>query len=309
MPTAPTPGPGGWTRRSAPSSGHQVRAFAVSTGTAANSLALATLSPPYGAIYCHTKPTSRSMRLRPGVLHRRRATRADRGRARQAHGRRIGGNAGCAPGDHTYRAAGRGIDQPGDRARHGIPSCGSCRALRCRACAWPARPHGWLALRQRGDIPRLSSRRCHLARWARRPLLRSDQERRPERRGGGVLRSGAGAGLRAEAQARRPPAVEVAFVAAQLLAYVESGVWRRNAERANALARRIGVGRRPPAGAGRGERGVRRALITDKASLREAGFEFYDWGPPASGPEVRLVASWDQSERHVEALSAALAAL
>ena len=30
-----------------------VRAFAVSTGTAANSLSLATLSPPWGAIYVH----------------------------------------------------------------------------------------------------------------------------------------------------------------------------------------------------------------------------------------------------------------
>ncbi len=33
--------------------GTQVKAFAVVTGTAANSLSLATLSPPYGAIYAH----------------------------------------------------------------------------------------------------------------------------------------------------------------------------------------------------------------------------------------------------------------
>jgi threonine aldolase len=33
--------------------GTQVRAFAVTTGTAANSLSLATLSPPWGAIYAH----------------------------------------------------------------------------------------------------------------------------------------------------------------------------------------------------------------------------------------------------------------
>ncbi len=32
---------------------HQVRAFPVSTGTAANSLSLATLSPPYGVIFAH----------------------------------------------------------------------------------------------------------------------------------------------------------------------------------------------------------------------------------------------------------------
>ncbi|HJX21315.1 MAG TPA: beta-eliminating lyase-related protein, partial [Steroidobacteraceae bacterium] len=33
--------------------GAEVRAFAVTTGTAANSLSLATLCPPYGAIYAH----------------------------------------------------------------------------------------------------------------------------------------------------------------------------------------------------------------------------------------------------------------
>ena len=33
--------------------GAEVRAFAVPTGTAANALSLATLAPPYGAIYCH----------------------------------------------------------------------------------------------------------------------------------------------------------------------------------------------------------------------------------------------------------------
>src|SRR5579872_7060555 len=33
--------------------GAEVRAFVVTTGTAANALALATLTPPYGAVYCH----------------------------------------------------------------------------------------------------------------------------------------------------------------------------------------------------------------------------------------------------------------
>ncbi|HEV2270608.1 MAG TPA: beta-eliminating lyase-related protein, partial [Steroidobacteraceae bacterium] len=33
--------------------GTKVRAFPLATGTAANALALATLTPPYGAIYCH----------------------------------------------------------------------------------------------------------------------------------------------------------------------------------------------------------------------------------------------------------------
>jgi len=41
--------------------GTEVRAFALTTGTAANSLSLATLSPPWGAIYAHEKVISASM--------------------------------------------------------------------------------------------------------------------------------------------------------------------------------------------------------------------------------------------------------
>ncbi len=47
---------------------------------------------------------------------------------------------------------------------------------------------------------------------------------------------------------------------------------------------------------------------TGDASLRAAGCGFYHWRSPASGA-ARLVASWDQDGRHVEALCAALAAV
>jgi threonine aldolase len=43
----------------------------------------------------------------------------------------------------------------------------------------------------------------------------------------------------------------------------------------------------------------------NKALLRSAGFDFYDWGAPSSG-EARLVVSWDQPEESVTALCAAL---
>ena len=99
------------------------------------------------------------------------------------------------------------------------------------------------------------------------------------------------------------------FVSAQLLAYVESGVWRRNAERANAFARRLGqaAGKRLLHPVEANEVFIRLGA-EGKASLRAAGFEFYDWGSAASGA-ARLVASWDQDERHVEALCAALTAM
>jgi len=96
------------------------------------------------------------------------------------------------------------------------------------------------------------------------------------------------------------------FVAAQLLAYVETGVWQRNARRANSFAQRIGRAAGPvlmhPVEAN--EVFVRLGEER-KAQLRAAGFGFYDWGPARSG-EARFVASWDQREDDVESLCKAL---
>jgi len=39
--------------------------------------------------------------------------------------------------------------------------------------------------------------------------------------------------------------------------------------------------------------------------LRDAGFDFYDWGPG----EARLVTSWDSDPGHVDALANAIAGL
>jgi threonine aldolase len=99
------------------------------------------------------------------------------------------------------------------------------------------------------------------------------------------------------------------FASAQLLAYVASDVWRRNAQHANAMAQRLGraAGARLLHPVEANEVFVELGAA-GKASLRAAGFEFYDWGSPASGA-ARLVASWDQDERHVEALCTALTAI
>jgi threonine aldolase len=99
------------------------------------------------------------------------------------------------------------------------------------------------------------------------------------------------------------------FVSAQLLAYLEDGLWLRLAARANALAGRLAVAAGPllmhPAEANEvfvriGESGA--------AALRALGFEFYDWGAAGSG-EARLVVSWDQPEEDVDLLCNALAML
>ncbi|HVH82978.1 MAG TPA: beta-eliminating lyase-related protein, partial [Steroidobacteraceae bacterium] len=96
------------------------------------------------------------------------------------------------------------------------------------------------------------------------------------------------------------------YVAAQLLAYVESGIWLRNAERTNRLAQRIGAAAGTallhPVEAN--EVFVKLGAARRQA-LRAAGFEFYDWGAEAEG-DARFVVSWDQPEQHVHALCEAL---
>src|SRR5262249_44800310 len=85
------------------------------------------------------------------------------------------------------------------------------------------------------------------------------------------------------------------FVSAQLPAYVETGVGRRNAARTNSLAQRIaraaGTMLLYPCEAN--EVFVRPGEER-KQALRASGFEFYDWGAEFSG-EARIVVSWEQA--------------
>ena len=97
------------------------------------------------------------------------------------------------------------------------------------------------------------------------------------------------------------------FLAAQILAMLENDVWLRNARAANASARRL-------AEAAGGERLILpveanelfiRVTPEEAAALRAQGFDFYDWGPG----EARLVTSWDSEPDAVDALARAVAAL
>lgn len=96
------------------------------------------------------------------------------------------------------------------------------------------------------------------------------------------------------------------FLAAQLLALLKDDLWLANARAANAGAARIA--------ASAGTRVIHpveanelflRMTPSEAAALRARGFDFYDW---AEG-EVRLVVSWDQPEAETAALADALAAL
>jgi threonine aldolase len=96
------------------------------------------------------------------------------------------------------------------------------------------------------------------------------------------------------------------FLSAQLLAYVQDDLWLRLAGHANSLAARIGK-----AAGSRLLHPVQSNEIFMKLGdaairqLREADFAFYDWGVLHSG-EARFVVSWHQPESDVDALCQAL---
>lgn len=96
------------------------------------------------------------------------------------------------------------------------------------------------------------------------------------------------------------------YLAAQVLALLEEDRWLANARAANSgaaiLAGAAGDRLIYPAEA---NEVFLRMAPDDAEKLRQQGFEFYDW---ATG-EVRFVVSWDQPQSEVDALAAALARL
>jgi threonine aldolase len=96
------------------------------------------------------------------------------------------------------------------------------------------------------------------------------------------------------------------YLAAQLLAMIDGGLWLDNARAANRGAALLGEG-----AGGRLVHPVQanevflRVTVEEAARLRALGFDFYDWGPG----EARLVVSWDQDEAAIRPLADAIAAL
>jgi threonine aldolase len=96
------------------------------------------------------------------------------------------------------------------------------------------------------------------------------------------------------------------YLAAQILAIIEDGLWLENAAAANAAAQEIAR-----AAASRLLHPVEaneiflRATEAERAVLRAQGFSFYDWGPEGA----RLVTAWNSNPDHAGALAKAIAAL
>jgi threonine aldolase len=287
--------------------GTQVRAFPVSTGTAANSLSLATVTPSYGVIFAHE----------------------------EAH---IANDEAGAPGFFSAGAQLSLLQAPDGK----VTRAALAAALEAHPVSLHTTQPTALALSQATELgtayrPEELGPLCKLA-HERGLKVQMDGARFANavafldchpgdvtwRAGVDILTFGAtkNGALAAEAvvffdttlvrdfELRRKQSGHLLsksrYISAQLLAYVESGLWLRNARRTNELARKIGHAAEKllmhPVEANE----VFLALGQErKQSLRQAGFEFYDWNAASTG-ETRFVVSWDQPGEDVPALCAAL---
>ena len=96
------------------------------------------------------------------------------------------------------------------------------------------------------------------------------------------------------------------YLAAQILAMLENDLWLENAHAANLAAQRLA--RSAP---GRLVYPVEANEVflsvsaEESQGLRDQGFDFYDWAPD----EIRLVTSWDQQDEALDRLAIALRSL
>ena len=287
--------------------GTQVRAFWVTTGTAANCLALAALCPPYRAILCH----------------------------RDAH---IEVDEAGAPGFFTGGAKLILLDGEGAKISPAAVR-EACDAIRndvhqvqpAAISITNATEYGLVyrasEVAALGDVAKERGLALHMdgARIANALVSTGASLADLTWRAGvdalsfGFVKNG---GLNAEALIlfRTDLADEIAvrrkraghllskgrYLAAQLLAMLDGDLWLENARASNAAAQKLAQAapRRLVYPVEANE--IFLKITSEEAQrLRDMGFDFYDWGPG----QIRLVTSWDQQGSELESLAAAIASL
>jgi threonine aldolase len=290
--------------------GTPVRAFPVATGTAANALALASVCPPYGAVLTHQD--AHIVRDECGAVE------ALTGGARLILLPGDGGRITPEALATALRANPANVHTPQPRVLSltQVTEMGRCyRPQELRALAECAHQAG---LHVHVDGARFANAIAYLGCQPRDITTDAGIDVLSF----GATKNGAMAAeavvffnsaLAADFELRRKRAghliSKMRYVSAQLLAYVESGVWLRNARRANELAGRLGgaAGDRLVAPVESNE--VFLYMSAHEAShLRALGFEFHEWGAADSG-EYRFVVSWNQAIMDVERLEAEFDAL
>jgi threonine aldolase len=288
----------------------KVRVFTVATGTAANSIALASMTPPWGGIVCHGEAHiacdecgapefysgGAKLVLVDGAHAKVSAAALKEGIARNARGIHSIQPAAASISQATERGA---IYRPEEVAALGavakeagvalhMDGARFANALAALKCA-PA-DISW-----RGGVDILSFGATKNGALAAEAIVCFDLDRAEEiarrrKRGGHLFCKGR-------------------YTAAQLLAYFEGGLWLRLAERANALAEQLGEAAAPFLSAPVESNQVFiKPGVAALAKLRAGGADFYDWGDEGSG-EARLVVSWNQEDADVKTMCALLSAL
>ncbi|MDO7834171.1 beta-eliminating lyase-related protein [Sphingobium sp. HBC34] len=287
-----------------------VRALWLATGTAANSIALATLCPPYGGVICHEEAhilidecgapgffthgatlmplpgdgakltpdsvTARLRMIRPDV-HQSPARAISITNATE-YGRAYTPAEVAALGD-IAKGHGLGFHMDGARFANAVAHLGCTPAditwrAGVDALSFGCVKNGGMvgeALLFFGDAA--PARAADAARW--------------RKRSGHLFSKGR-------------------YLAAQILAMIEGDLWLRNAHAANGAAQALAasVAERLLHPVEANELFVR--LTADEAArLRAQGFDFYDWGDGAA----RLVTNWSQDAQSVAPLAQALKAL
>lgn len=292
--------------------------FPVVTGTAANGLALAAVSPPYGAIYCHE--TAHVLLEECGAPEF------------YSGGAKLIGLPGPA-GRLTPTALETALAQAAESGvHHATPAAVSLtQATEWGTVYQPA------AAAELGGLARAHGLRLHMdgARLANAiARLGCSPAAATWRAGVEVLSLGAtkNGALAAEAVLVFDPALakgmaerrkraghllsKLRFVSAQLVAMLEEGRWLRYAAHANAMADRLAAGLLALAGPELVQPVEANELFVALpepwiAALHEQGFAFHRWGaaPGTALPVVRLVTSFATRPEEVDALLAAAAAL
>lgn len=284
-----------------------VRALWVTTGTAANALALAALCPPYGGVICHREAHINNDEAGAPEFY--------------THGAKLllgqGDGAKLAP--ETVKTIVAGIRKDVHQVQPHALSITNATEYGCvytpdevAALGRVARAHG-LGLHM--DGARFANAVAHLGCTPADLTWRAGVDVLSF----GFVKNG---GLSAEALVFfRPDLAEATrvrrkraghllskgrYLAAQILAMLDDDLWLRNARAANAgaalLAEAAGDRLVYPVEA---NEVFLRVSAQEAASLRALGFDFYDWGVG----EARLVTSWDQSEADIRPLAEAIAAL
>lgn len=286
-------------------------AFPVATGTAANALALAALSPPYGAIYCHRDAHINVDECGAPELY--------------TGGAKLvllpGEGAKIAPESLAEAARGQGV------VHHVQPAAVSITQATEAGCVY--RPGEVAAL---AETARSKTLRLHMdgARFANAvAALAVPPAEVTWKAGVDVLSFGATKNgcLAAEAVVFFRPELAEAFafhrkraghllskgrvVSAQLEAYLTEDLWLENARHANAMARRLGEGLAAVPGCRLMFPVEANEVFTDLpaavvAALQAAGVHFID-GFPEPGVQ-RFVCAWNTRIEDVEAVIASVEA-